>query len=106
MPGKNAEPLTLGVVIQRLVKKGLAGMILEGVITRFDGAKVSGVASVVEYEFEVPCDTFISSFGGDADGGLYFELKGKVDVHRVGDAVAPRTADSAIFDGAKIGREL
>jgi thioredoxin reductase len=106
MPGKNAEPLTLGVVIQRLVKKGLAGMILEGVVTRFDGGKVSGVASIVEYEFEVPCDTFVSSFGGDADSGLYFALKGKLDVHRVGDAVAPRTADFAIFDGAKIGREL
>ena len=46
-----------------------------------------------EYDFEVECDTFISSFGGDADAGLYFDLKGRVDVQRIGDAVAPVADD-------------
>ena len=48
----------------------------------------------------------MSSFGGIVDSSLYDSLKGRVAVHRIGDAVAPRTADFAIFDGATLGRKL
>jgi hypothetical protein len=58
-------------------------------------------------EFTIPCDTLVSSFGGVADEMLYSALKGRVaDLHRVGDCVAPRTADTAFFDGGKVGRQI
>jgi hypothetical protein len=38
---------------------------------------------------------------------LYFALQGRVpEVVRVGDAVAARSADRAIFDGHRAGRAL
>jgi NADPH-dependent 2,4-dienoyl-CoA reductase/sulfur reductase-like enzyme len=41
-----------------------------------------------------------------ANDGLYRELKGKVAVHAVGDALAPRRLDEAIIDGERIGRMI
>lgn len=44
---------------------------------------------------------------GVADDALYFALQGRVPhVVRVGDAVAPRWADRAIFDGHRAGRAV
>ena len=37
---------------------------------------------------------------------LYFELKDRFDVHRIGDAVTPRRIDHAIYEGELAGREL
>jgi hypothetical protein len=52
-------------------------------------------------------DTVVIRTHGIADDGLYFALQGKVpELHRVGDAVAVRTADRAIFDGHTVGRLL
>jgi hypothetical protein len=56
---------------------------------------IAGVDAVVIRTHGLPNDT------------LYFELVGKVpEVLRVGDAVAVRTADRAIFDGHMAGRQL
>ncbi|MGH3259056.1 MAG: FAD-dependent oxidoreductase, partial [Streptosporangiaceae bacterium] len=42
-----------------------------------------------------------------ADDSLYGELaRGPVEVHAVGDALAPRGIEEAIFDGHRLGREL
>lgn len=38
--------------------------------------------------------------------GLYQELKHLPNVHRVGDAVAPRRVTDAIFEGNKLARAL
>jgi hypothetical protein len=44
---------------------------------------------------------------GVPDRTLYDALKDRVpDLHRVGDAVAVRTCDRAIFDGHIVGRGL
>ncbi len=52
-------------------------------------------------------DTVVLASGNDANDGLYFELKDKVDeIHRVGDCVAPRKTDMAIIDGHRIGRAI
>jgi len=56
---------------------------------------VENLHSVVLALPNIACDT------------LYHEIKGKVkELHRVGDAVAPRRAQAAIFDGTRVGREL
>lgn len=102
--GLLAEEHTRFVVSARLAAKG-AAMVMMSALTGFDGGSVSGVEMMTGEEFELPCDTLISSFGGVADDSLYFALKGRVtDLHRIGDCLAPRTADSAIFEGSRLGR--
>ena len=45
--------------------------------------------------------------GPKADDALYHELKGTVtNLHRIGDCVAPRKLDHAIYEGYLAGREL
>ncbi len=52
-------------------------------------------------------DTVVLALPNVAADSLYFELKGKVkELHRVGDCLAPRRAQAAVFDGTRIGREL
>jgi thioredoxin reductase len=52
-------------------------------------------------------DTLVLAIGPKANDGLYHELKGTVEnLHRVGDCVAPRKLDHAIYEGYVAGREL
>ena len=52
-------------------------------------------------------DTLVLATGPKANEELYLELKGKVEnLHRIGDCVAPRKLDHAIYEGYLAGREL
>jgi OYE-like second alpha/beta domain len=52
-------------------------------------------------------DTVVLATGPTADDALYFALKGEVrNLHRVGDCVAPRKLDHAIYEGYLAGLEL
>ena len=52
-------------------------------------------------------DTVVLATGPTADDELYLALKGQfADVHRIGDCVAPRKLDHAIYEGELAGREL
>ena len=52
-------------------------------------------------------DTVVLAMGQAVDDDLYFALKGKVkELHRVGDCVAPRKVDMAIWEGHKVGRTI
>jgi NADPH-dependent 2,4-dienoyl-CoA reductase/sulfur reductase-like enzyme len=55
----------------------------------------------------VPVDTVVIRTHGLPNDDLYFALDGRVpEVVRVGDAVAARPADRAIFDGHRAGRSV
>jgi mycofactocin system FadH/OYE family oxidoreductase 2 len=52
-------------------------------------------------------DTVVLATGPSANEALYLSLKGEVpNVHRIGDCVAPRKLDHAIYEGELAGREL
>ena len=52
-------------------------------------------------------DTVVLAIGPSANDGLYHALKGELaDVFRIGDCVAPRKLDHAIYEGELAGREL
>lgn len=54
-----------------------------------------------------PFDALVLAMGQEVDDDLYRQLKGKVlELHRIGDCVAPRKLDMAIWEGHQIGREL
>lgn len=52
-------------------------------------------------------DSIVLAMGQKSDDSLYTSLKGKVpELYRIGDSVAPRKVDMAIWEGHKIGREI
>jgi pyruvate/2-oxoglutarate dehydrogenase complex dihydrolipoamide dehydrogenase (E3) component len=52
-------------------------------------------------------DTVVLATGARANEDLYLSLKGEVaNVHRIGDCLAPRKLDHAIYEGELAGREL
>jgi len=54
-----------------------------------------------------PFDSIVLAMGQRVEDSLYQSLKGKVsELYRVGDAVAPRKVDMAIWEGHRIGREI
>jgi mycofactocin system FadH/OYE family oxidoreductase 2 len=54
-----------------------------------------------------PFDSLVLAMGQRVDDALYMSLKGKVgELYRIGDSVAPRKVDMAIWEGHKLGREI
>ena len=54
-----------------------------------------------------PYDTVVLAMGQQVEDRLYFDLKGQVrELYRIGDCVAPRKVDMAIWEGHKLGREI
>jgi len=54
-----------------------------------------------------PYDSLVLVMGQQVDDDLYMSLKGKVpELYRIGDCVAPRKVDMAIWEGHKLGREI
>jgi len=52
-------------------------------------------------------DTVVLATGQIANDRLYGLLKGKVaELYAVGDCVAPRDVEAAIYEGQKVGRKL
>src|SRR5436190_21466241 len=52
-------------------------------------------------------DTVVLATGAKANDELYLALKGEIaNVHRIGDCLAPRKLDHAIYEGELAGREL
>jgi hypothetical protein len=91
----------------RLFGKGLAYR-LNMWASSIEGDRVAvfnlytGAAEVIE-----GVDAVVLAAGAKANDDLYLALKGQVEnVHRVGDCVAPRKLDHAIYEGYLAGREL
>jgi len=56
---------------------------------------------------EIEVDSVVLCHRGRADRRMYHELQGHVaDLHAIGDCWAPRQLEQAIYEGAKIAREL
>jgi hypothetical protein len=58
-------------------------------------------------ERRVPIDTVVIASGNRSVTDLYIALKGKVkELYRVGDCLAPRKINNAIYEGYQLGRIL
>ena len=96
---------------QRLLQKGasftpdIAVMEVAGAV----GEKVVKGFNVYSNAWDEwgPFDTIVLAMGQQVEDDLYFALKGKVkELYRIGDCVAPRKVDMAIWEGHKLGREI
>jgi len=99
--------LDMATLYGRLMSKGLADR-LNHWATAIDGQAVrtvnlyTGTETVLEN-----VDAVVLATGPKANDALYHALKGAVaELHRIGDCVAPRKLDHAIYEGELAGREL
>ncbi len=103
----NLDRETMGYALPRAVQAGMRwrpNTALAGI-----GKHQVTLIDVLSRRFEQMdgVDTVVIRTNGLPNDSLYFALRGKVpQVIRVGDAVAVRPADRAIFDGHMAGREV
>jgi len=92
---------------QRLLQKGVT-FSSDVVVDLIAGDRVMG-RDIYTHEpvyFE-DYDTVILDMGNVAEEDLYFQLKGRVkELYRIGDCVAPRGIDMAVFEGRRVGERL
>jgi mycofactocin system FadH/OYE family oxidoreductase 2 len=99
--------LALAILYNRLFSKGLEYR-LNVWASAIEGTTVS-LFNLYTGEPEPPAeaDTVVLATGAKANEDLYLALKGRGrEVHRIGDCVAPRKLDHAIYEGNLAGREL
>ncbi|MDR7188221.1 2,4-dienoyl-CoA reductase-like NADH-dependent reductase (Old Yellow Enzyme family)/pyruvate/2-oxoglutarate dehydrogenase complex dihydrolipoamide dehydrogenase (E3) component [Microbacterium sp. BE35] len=105
---KAAATLDLPYVYPRLAAKHVT-LQPQSMIDRVRPNGAVAIKSLWDGEVtEVDVDTVIVMMGRKSVNGLYKSVKGEtsLSVHRIGDSVAPRDVDAAIFEGERLGRAL
>jgi mycofactocin system FadH/OYE family oxidoreductase 2 len=104
--GADIETNTFKLLYQRLLEKGV-------ILSPMTGVKEILPGEVVVYnvytktERRIPVDTVVIASGNHSVTNLYVALKGKVkELYRVGDCLAPRKINNAIYEGYQLGRIL
>ena len=94
-------------MIRRVLKKGLIFSPYTA-IKEINGNRVVAYNIYTRQERMIDhVDHVVLAYHHRAEDELYFELKGKVmELHRIGDCLAPRLIGDAIRDGEKVGRLL
>jgi mycofactocin system FadH/OYE family oxidoreductase 2 len=92
---------------QRLLKKG-ATFRTDVTVEKIEQGKVHIRRNYTnESEVLKGYDTIVLDMENHVNDGLYYQLKGKVgELFRIGDCVAPRNIEMAIYEGRKIGEQI
>ncbi|MBI2912618.1 MAG: FAD-dependent oxidoreductase, partial [Chloroflexi bacterium] len=106
-PAPGIEIIDIRPTMRRLVQRGVRFLTGTEVRGFRDGAVVT-FSPFAQAESQIEgVDSLVLVTGRAANDELYFALKGKVkELYRVGDAVAPRNVEYAIWDGEMVGRRL
>ena len=73
----------------------------------YDGDRVRVVEAYANREVDLgPFDSVVVADHGQPEDQLYLALKGRIEVHRAGDAVAPRRAENAVVEGYRVAMAL
>jgi len=101
------EMVALSPVFGRLRKKGVRFMPLTEV-RAFREGYFSWVSPLLGTQGQIDgVDSIVLVTWRAANEEIYYALKGKAkELYRVGDAVAPRNVEHAIWDGEMVGRKL
>lgn len=105
--GASIEPMELMVAIPQLYMKGATVLTMTEVLA-VEGNAVRTMHIRLRTEQRIEgVDAVVWVTGRRANDRLYHALKGRVpELYRVGDAVAPRLVEHAIWDGEIVGRKL
>src|SRR5262249_50750033 len=100
-------PLDMPHLYGRLLGKGLTYRLNSWALSvEGDSVTVFNLYTTVA-ETLAGVDTVVLATGPNANEDLYMALKGEVEsLHRIGDCLAPRKLDHAIYEGYLAGREL
>jgi 2,4-dienoyl-CoA reductase-like NADH-dependent reductase (Old Yellow Enzyme family) len=106
-PGIAMDSISRRVTYGRLVELGVTFYPLMDVVSAGAGRVTLGhVYAHVERPID-DVDAIVAVRMPRASDGLYRALRADgAEVHLVGDALAPRTIEAAVYDGHRIGREL
>lgn len=105
-PGDYMEISFVPDLYRRILPKGIE-IVANTFVSRIEGERL-----VLEDRYTgqtrllTGVDGVVLAMGNQVNDGLYRSLKGKVTVHAIGDALAPRRLDEAILDGERIGRMI
>jgi mycofactocin system FadH/OYE family oxidoreductase 2 len=105
--GYLVTPFDLMMLIPRFIQKRIA-MLSSHEVLALDGASVHVRHLYTRQEDNLEgIDTVVWVTGREVNDELYTALQGSVpELHRVGDCLAPRTIEYAIWDGEMVGRKL
>jgi mycofactocin system FadH/OYE family oxidoreductase 2 len=106
-PASGIEIIDLRPTIGRLARNGVR-FLPATEVRGFENGSVITFSPLLQAESRIEdVDSVVVVTGRVANDELYFALKGKVkELYRVGDAVAPRNVEYAIWDGEMVGRRL
>lgn len=92
---------------QRLLQKGVTFM-PDVTVDEISGTRVKARNIYSNTRMDLKgYDNIVLASGNKAEDNLYKQLKGMVsEIYRVGDCVAPRGIDMAVFEGRKVGGRL
>jgi len=96
----------------RLMKKGV-GFVTDFAVMEIRGTDIYGFNVYTNEWYTLSgFDTVVVAMGNEANDALYLSLKEHFldgtlkELYRIGDCVAPRKADMAIYEGYKVGRRI
>jgi mycofactocin system FadH/OYE family oxidoreductase 2 len=100
VPEYNTWMLLMG----RLAENGVRIENFTAVVAAFPG-RVRTRHLLSQREADLPCDALVLALGGESETDLARRLQNKVpELRLVGDCVAPRFLENAVYEGARAGR--
>ena len=94
------------LVLQRLLQKKI-GLRPQTWVKEIREHEIVTYDTLTKAEEVGPADTVVLAMGGQANRGLYRELKGKAkELYAIGDCLGPRRLEPAIYEGFSIGISL
>jgi mycofactocin system FadH/OYE family oxidoreductase 2 len=104
--GADIDTMTWPFLYQRLIEKGIV-LSPHTWVKRISDGKVLVYDLLTYAEREREVDTVVLALGGKANDDLYQSLRRQVkELYAIGDCVAPRTVEKAIFEGHQVARAI
>ena len=105
--GSNLQPLVWRMIYERLLNKGLVVSAFTEMAGLGEGSVTLRSTVTGREENREGVDAVVFADTRRAMDGLYRQLKDRVEeLYAVGDCLAPRTAEQAMYEGHKVGRGI
>ena len=105
--GSNLQPLVWRMIYERLLNKGLVVSTFTEMAGLGEGSVTLRSTVTGREESREGVDVVVFADTRRAEDGLYRGLKGRVEeLYAVGDCLAPRTVEQAMYEGHKVGRGI
>ena len=105
--GENIDMVTKPLVYRSLLDKGIILMPFTWIRSISDRKVITYNTCTFKEDKIEDIDTVVHAMPAVADNQICKSLKGKVkELHAIGDCLAPRRIENAIYGGSKVGREL